>query len=234
MAFARAWRRSADGACWRTVAPRAASAFRPDAGVGAKRGHGAARAPQEAGRFPRRRRPRARNGRRPVSSCRPARTEAEHRRLAVGFTASRQVGIAVERNRARRRLKEAARRYPAAMPRRADYVVIARAETLTRQFRDLVVDLETALQAPRCMARRGAPNDACAAARLHPALSAHAVAARGARPAAICRPARTMPTRRSTTHGAVRGAACSRRAGSSALPSLGRQRLRSRAARRRR
>ncbi len=64
----------------------------------------------------------------------------------IGFTASRKVGIAVERNRARRRLKAAA---AVVLPKSGqlgfDYVAIARTETLTRRFADLVADLETAL-----------------------------------------------------------------------------------------
>jgi len=64
----------------------------------------------------------------------------------IGFTASRKVGIAVARNRARRRLKAAVE---AVLPGRGqqgfDYVVIARTETLTRPFAALVADLETAL-----------------------------------------------------------------------------------------
>jgi ribonuclease P protein component len=64
----------------------------------------------------------------------------------IGFTASRKVGIAVARNRARRRLKAAVE---AILPKSGqpgfDYVVIARTETLTRSFSDLVADLETAL-----------------------------------------------------------------------------------------
>jgi ribonuclease P protein component len=65
----------------------------------------------------------------------------------IGFTASRKVGIAVKRNRARRRLKAAVE---TVLPQRGqpgfDYVVIARGETLTRSFADLIADLETALQ----------------------------------------------------------------------------------------
>jgi ribonuclease P protein component len=65
----------------------------------------------------------------------------------VGFTASRKVGIAVARNRARRRLKAAAAQV---MPRHAapghDYVVIARLETLKRPFPALLGDFETALK----------------------------------------------------------------------------------------
>ncbi|HUK57811.1 MAG TPA: ribonuclease P protein component [Stellaceae bacterium] len=63
----------------------------------------------------------------------------------VGFTASRRVGIAVVRNRARRRLREAVRRaLPNALP--GDYVVIARQGTIGRPFADLIGDLETALK----------------------------------------------------------------------------------------
>jgi ribonuclease P protein component len=65
----------------------------------------------------------------------------------VGFTASRKVGIAVARNRARRRLKAAA---SAVMARHAapghDYVVIARLETLKRPFPALIGDVEAALK----------------------------------------------------------------------------------------
>lgn len=64
----------------------------------------------------------------------------------IGFTASRKVGIAVARNRARRRLRAAAE---AVLPKAGrpgfDYVLIARSETVTRGFADLVADLETAL-----------------------------------------------------------------------------------------
>ena len=65
----------------------------------------------------------------------------------VGFTASRKIGGAVERNRARRRLKAAV---AAIMPGHAqagiDYVVIGRQGTLSRDFADLTLDLETALR----------------------------------------------------------------------------------------
>lgn len=72
----------------------------------------------------------------------------------VGFTASRRVGGAVERNRARRRLRAAAERV---MPERAergvDYVVIARKATVSRPFEALSGDLADALDG---LARRGA------------------------------------------------------------------------------
>jgi ribonuclease P protein component len=66
--------------------------------------------------------------------------------LRVGFTVSRKVGGAVVRNRARRRLRQAAERV---MPGQAaagrDYVLIGRRNTIGRRFEDLVGDLETAL-----------------------------------------------------------------------------------------
>ncbi len=64
----------------------------------------------------------------------------------VGFTASRRVGMAVERNRARRRLKEAVRRIMTDHAAPGDYVVIARSAAIGRGFSDLLGDLETALR----------------------------------------------------------------------------------------
>jgi ribonuclease P protein component len=64
----------------------------------------------------------------------------------VGFTASRRVGMAVERNRARRRLKEAVRRLMTDHAAPGDYVVVARTETIKRAFPELLGDLETALR----------------------------------------------------------------------------------------
>jgi ribonuclease P protein component len=80
-----------------------------------------------------------------LQACR--RAVAEPASSRVGFTASRKVGISVERNRARRRLKAAAQQV---LERHAvsnhDYVVIARAETLSRKFPDLLLDMETAMK----------------------------------------------------------------------------------------
>lgn len=65
----------------------------------------------------------------------------------VGFTASRRVGGAVTRNRARRRLRAVA---DSVLPARAaagcDYVLIARRTTAARRFADLAADLEGALR----------------------------------------------------------------------------------------
>jgi len=66
--------------------------------------------------------------------------------VRVGFTVSRKVGQATERNRARRRLRAAAAEV---LPRYArsgyDYVLIGRRATLDRAYNRLVDDLRTAL-----------------------------------------------------------------------------------------
>ncbi len=75
----------------------------------------------------------------------------------IGFTASRKVGIAVVRNRARRRLKAAAEQV---LPRHGapgfDYVAIARTETTTRPFAELVADMTTAMERLNAKAGAGA------------------------------------------------------------------------------
>ena len=65
----------------------------------------------------------------------------------IGFTASRKVGNAVARNRARRRLRAIAAETMSSHARAGhDYVLIARAGTLTRAYRALVEDLEEGLK----------------------------------------------------------------------------------------
>jgi ribonuclease P protein component len=66
--------------------------------------------------------------------------------VRVGFTASRKVGNAVTRNRAKRRLRGAAASIlPGAGRPGTDYVLIARASTVDRSFEALIADLEGAL-----------------------------------------------------------------------------------------
>jgi len=67
--------------------------------------------------------------------------------VRVGFTASRKVGNAVARNRARRRLRAAAAELmPAHAAGGHDYVVIARLGTLTRPYDALLADLAAGLK----------------------------------------------------------------------------------------
>jgi len=68
--------------------------------------------------------------------------------IRVGFTASRKVGNAVTRNRAKRRLRAvAAAVLPLSGRAGNDYVLVARSGTLTRPFPDLREDLAAALDA---------------------------------------------------------------------------------------
>ena len=74
--------------------------------------------------------------------------EGQSQTIRLGFTASRKVGMAVERNRAKRRLRAAAQ---ALLPLYGlagnDYVLVARRETLTRPFEGLLHDLKSAISA---------------------------------------------------------------------------------------
>jgi ribonuclease P protein component len=82
--------------------------------------------------------------------------------LRVGFTASRKVGIAVVRNRARRRLRAAVDQV---MPLHAaggrDYVLVARAGTVSRPFAALIADLERALKELGAWREDGMARDRC-------------------------------------------------------------------------
>lgn len=67
--------------------------------------------------------------------------------IRLGLTASRKVGNAVVRNRARRRLREAARQI---LPKHAapghDFVLVARGDTAERPWIDLLGDLTAGLK----------------------------------------------------------------------------------------
>jgi ribonuclease P protein component len=85
--------------------------------------------------------------------------------VGIGFTASRRIGNAVARNRARRRLRAAARALlPGAAKPGYDYVIVARPAILTCPFEALLTDLANAFA--RIIRQRppGRPQDAGAAA----------------------------------------------------------------------
>jgi ribonuclease P protein component len=67
--------------------------------------------------------------------------------VRVGFTVSRKVGTAVERNRVRRRLKDVVRRCtPDALRPGHDYVLVGRRAALTLTFEGLIKEFEAALR----------------------------------------------------------------------------------------
>ncbi|MDP7548892.1 MAG: ribonuclease P protein component [Alphaproteobacteria bacterium] len=80
--------------------------------------------------------------------------EGSETAVGIGFTASKKVGNAVARNRAKRRLRAAV---AAVMPGHAaggrDYVLIGRRATLQRPYTDLLADLMQALRRTNSLAR---------------------------------------------------------------------------------
>src|SRR3546814_9945613 len=67
--------------------------------------------------------------------------------VRVGFPVTRKVGNAVERNRAKRRLRAAAAEVFSRLGRAGtDYVVVGRIGTLSRPFAALLADLEQAVR----------------------------------------------------------------------------------------
>jgi ribonuclease P protein component len=82
--------------------------------------------------------------------------------IRVGFTATKRIGGAVVRNRAKRRLREAARAMLPAQGRSGcDYVLIARGGATTRPWPRLLDDVKSALI--RLAADLGAPRGEAAA-----------------------------------------------------------------------
>ena len=87
---------------------------------------------------------------------RDAKRSAPMQQPRFGFTVTRQIGKAVERNRIRRRLKAAVRDVMLDHARRDfDYVLIARQPALTSGYDALVADLVKALDRVHRAAARG-------------------------------------------------------------------------------
>lgn len=81
-----------------------------------------------------------------------AKSDVELPSVRVGFTASRRVGGAVQRNRARRRLREAVKLVvPQFNLGHHDLVVIARPATVTAPFSTILRDLTYSIQ--HCLKR---------------------------------------------------------------------------------
>lgn len=77
--------------------------------------------------------------------------------MRVGFTASKKVGNAVARNRAKRRLRAIAREVLPTLGRPGwDYVLVARPEaTIARPFADLLADLQFAIASVHAVPKGG-------------------------------------------------------------------------------
>jgi ribonuclease P protein component len=83
--------------------------------------------------------------------------------IGIGFTASRRIGGAVARNRARRRLRAAVRAVlPGAAKPGYDYVLVARPAILTCPFNVVLSDLATAFARVVRPRRPGRSRDAAA------------------------------------------------------------------------
>jgi ribonuclease P protein component len=82
-----------------------------------------------------------------VLQARPCDPDGTSPAVRLGFTATKKIGNAVKRNRARRRLRAAAAEVLcAATTQPADLVLVARAGTIDRPFCDLKSDLSQALK----------------------------------------------------------------------------------------
>ena len=76
-----------------------------------------------------------------------ARSRDDSGPVRVGFTVTKKIGTATERNRIRRRLREVVKQADAqSMRPHCDYVLVGRKAALTRGFTVMLDDLRTALR----------------------------------------------------------------------------------------
>ena len=82
-----------------------------------------------------------------LETCPTPEAEAAPATLRIGFTASKKIGNAVVRNRAKRRLRAAASQLLPLLGRAGhDYVLVARGTAVARPFPALLSDITTALK----------------------------------------------------------------------------------------
>jgi ribonuclease P protein component len=83
-----------------------------------------------------------------LETCPTPEAKALLGRLRIGFTASKKIGNAVIRNRAKRRLRAAAHALLPLLGRQGhDYVLVARGSCVARPFPALLSDISSALKA---------------------------------------------------------------------------------------
>jgi ribonuclease P protein component len=93
--------------------------------------------------------------------------QPERPEIGVGFTATKKIGGAVQRNRAKRRMREAARQLlPLHGEPQHDYVFVARAGLINRPWSRLLDDVKTALIS-LAAGRADPPRSRVGAARSH-------------------------------------------------------------------
>jgi ribonuclease P protein component len=97
-----------------------------------------------------------------------ARNRRDSAPARVGFTVSKKVGGAVERNRVRRRLREVVRLSPPARLKRGhDYVLIGRRAALSQPFERLMQEFDRALGRVHAAPQRSRPDGGSAAMTPH-------------------------------------------------------------------